>query len=114
MITAEEARALLDESIVDQVARDAYTNSLDLATKGGGPYDDLPERAKERTRVMVRDVLTAYLQTEEVARKLDQVTDLFERWAAEEDEHRRDKQYGIAEGLKIASDDLRRVIHGGK
>ena len=44
---------------------------------------------------------------------LDRITDLFERWAAEEDEHRQAAAYGIAEGLRIAIEDLREAVHGG-
>lgn len=44
--------------------------------------------------------------------RLDRVTDLFERWAAEEAEHRRGGFFGIAEGLNIAIEELRAAVHG--
>lgn len=53
MITAE---------LIEQISEDAYTNTLDLAIKGGCSWNELPEWAKERTRVMVRDVLIAYFK----------------------------------------------------
>lgn len=43
---------------------------------------------------------------------LDRVTDLFEKWAAEEDEHRQAGEYGIAEGLSVAIEELREAVHG--
>lgn len=45
-------------------------------------------------------------------RRLDRVTDLFERWAAEESEHRTAGEYGIAEGLRVAIEELREAVHG--
>jgi hypothetical protein len=42
----------------------------------------------------------------------DRVTDLFEKWAAEESEHRKDGVYGLAEGLHIAIEELREAVHG--
>jgi hypothetical protein len=43
---------------------------------------------------------------------LDRVTDLFEKWAAEENEHTVAGEYGLAEGLRVAIDDLRTAVHG--
>lgn len=51
---------------------------------------------------MVRDLRT----------QQDRVTDLFETWAAEENEHRLANEFGIAEGLKVAIDGLREAVHG--
>ena len=45
---------------------------------------------------------------------LDRVTALFEKWAAEEDEHRQAGEYGLAEGLRVAIEDLRAAVHGGR
>lgn len=43
---------------------------------------------------------------------LDRVTDLFEKWATEENLHRTSGEYGLAEGLNIAITDLRGAVHG--
>ena len=51
-------------------------------------------------------------ETADLRAQLDRVTDLFEAWAAEENEHRKAGEYGIAEGLGIASDSLRGAVHG--
>lgn len=50
--------------------------------------------------------------TDNARAALDRITDLFEKWAAEEDEHRQAAAYGIAEGLRIAIEDLREAVHG--
>lgn len=42
---------------------------------------------------------------------LGRVTDLFEEWAAEQEEHTRAGEYGIAEGLNVAIDGLREAVH---
>lgn len=68
---------------------------------------------------IVRRVRAVAKEIREVptAESIDRVTALFEKWAAEEDEHRKGgasgipTAYGIAEGLRIASDDLRAAIH---
>jgi len=38
------------------------------------------------------------------------VTDLFEKWAAEENEHRVAGEYGLAEGFRVASEELRAAL----
>ncbi|MFG1794201.1 hypothetical protein [Nocardia sp. NPDC049149] len=43
---------------------------------------------------------------------LDRVTDLFEKWAEEEAEHRAAGEHGIAEGLHVAIEELRVAVHG--
>lgn len=48
----------------------------------------------------------------ELEAQLDRVTGLFEQWAAEEAEHRRDGFLGIAEGLNVAIEELRTAVHG--
>lgn len=48
----------------------------------------------------------------ELGRQLDRVTDLFEKWAAEENEHRKAGEFGIAEGLHVAIEELRTAVHG--
>lgn len=48
----------------------------------------------------------------ELEAQQDRVTDLFETWAAEENEHRLANEFGIAEGLKVAIDGLREAVHG--
>lgn len=45
-------------------------------------------------------------------RRLNRVTDLFEKWATEECEHRAAGEYGIAEGLRVAIEELREAVHG--
>lgn len=47
----------------------------------------------------------------ELERRLDRVTDLFEAWAAEENEHRTAGQLGIAEGLHVAIEALQEAVH---
>lgn len=46
--------------------------------------------------------------------RLDRVTDLFEKWAAEENEHRVAGEFGLAEGLHVAIEDLREAVHGAR
>lgn len=48
----------------------------------------------------------------ELERRLDRVTDLFEAWAAEENEHRIAGEFGLAEGLHVAIEALREAVHG--
>lgn len=48
----------------------------------------------------------------ELEKRLDRVTDLFEAWAAEENEHRAAGELGIAEGLHVAIEALREAVHG--
>ncbi|WP_433568115.1 hypothetical protein ACQP1O_42945 (plasmid) [Nocardia sp. CA-151230] len=48
----------------------------------------------------------------ELEQRLDRVTDLFEAWAAEENEHRTAGYFGIAEGLHVAIEQLREAVHG--
>lgn len=69
---------------------------------------------------IVRRVRAVANQAREIpsGEPVDRVTELFEKWAAEEDEHRKagasgiPTAYGIAEGLRIASDDLRAALGG--
>lgn len=44
--------------------------------------------------------------------QLDRVTDLFEKWAAEENEHRVAGEFGLAGGLHVAIEMLREAVHG--
>jgi len=54
----------------------------------------------------------ARARVHELGRQLDRVTDLFEKWAAEENEHRKAGEFGIAEGLHVAIEELRAAVHG--
>jgi hypothetical protein len=58
------------------------------------------------------DLRAARKRIADLEAQLDRVTDLFEKWAAEESEHRRDGYYGIAEGLHVAIEELRVAVHG--
>jgi hypothetical protein len=60
----------------------------------------------ESGRAIEQDALHAAIQT------ISRVTDLFEKWAAEESEHRAAGEYGLAEGLHVAIEELRMVVHG--
>lgn len=48
----------------------------------------------------------------ELEAQRDRITDLFEQWAAEENEHRLAGEFGIAEGLHVAIEMLRQAVHG--
>ncbi|MEV5394504.1 hypothetical protein, partial [Nocardia farcinica] len=64
-----------------------------------------------------RDKLARLLAAEsarvaELEAQLDRVTDLFEEWAAEENEHRVAGEFGLAGGLHVAIEMLREAVHG--
>lgn len=64
-----------------------------------------------------RDKLARLLAAEsarvaELEAQLDRVTDLFEEWAAEENEHRAAGEFGLAGGLHVAIEMLREAVHG--
>ncbi|MFE3060577.1 hypothetical protein [Nocardia sp. NPDC059239] len=48
----------------------------------------------------------------ELEQRLDRVTDLFEAWAVEENDHRTAGELGIAEGFHVAIEALREAVHG--
>lgn len=55
---------------------------------------------------------TEHVQDDSGPGVLDRVTDLFEKWAAEENQYRVMGEYGLAEGMNIAINDLRAAVHG--
>lgn len=89
----------------------------DLRPNAGPPNPPLTD---ERLRQLAYDPIVASnanevgmaLELLELRQCRDRVTDLFESWAAEEAEHRRDGFLGIAEGLNVAIEELRQAVHG--
>jgi len=51
-------------------------------------------------------------QLAELVAQRDRVTDLFETWAAEENEHLLAGEHGLAEGIHAAIEMLREAVHG--
>lgn len=73
------------------------------------------DRARDPEAVVARLRKHVWAETERAniaEGRLSRVTDLFEKWAAEEDEHRQAGEYGIAEGLSVAIEELREAVHG--
>lgn len=90
-----ELEAALDESRGD-------------AGRAHGQAGALLARVVElRANVTARDARIAELEAQR-----DRVTDLFEAWAAEENEHRLAGEHGLAEGLHVAIEMLRLAVHG--
>lgn len=58
------------------------------------------------------DQARARISQADLEAQMDRVTDLFEKWAAEENEHRTAGEFGIAEGLHVAIEELRGAVHG--
>lgn len=86
-----------------------------MATRGGETTEKIcalvgadPEDAGMVPAVVDR-VVAEHLT---LRKRLDRVTDLFEKWAAEESEHRAAGEYGIAEGFRVAIEELREAVHG--
>ncbi len=86
----------------DHRGRKVWVAAADLASEQSGRED-------AELIVWARNHLPALL---DAAEKLDRATDLFEKWAAEESEHRAAGEYGIAEGLHVAIEELRYAVHG--
>lgn len=97
-VDARIFRADMDKLTLDRVADElgCTREQLDL-WRALGVVTDL---RKTRDRV------------HELGAQMDRVTDLFEKWAAEENEHRTAGEFGIAEGLHVAIEELRTAVHG--
>lgn len=68
--------------------------------------------AESEVKAMARELLAARARIAELEAQRDRVTNLFEAWAAEENEHRLAGEHGLAEGLHVAIEMLRLAVHG--
>lgn len=86
----------------------ALDESRGYAGRAHGQAGALLARTVElRAQVAARDARVAELEAQR-----DRITDLFEKWAAEENEHLLAGELGIAEGLHVAIEMLRLAVHG--
>lgn len=63
-------------------------------------------------RQMAAELVERRAHDAELEAQRDRVTDLFEKWAAEENEHLLAGEHGLAEGLHVAIEMLRLAVHG--
>ncbi len=98
----------IQTELVQQLGR-LYMDFTHPATAERLQFVQYREHAKANATAIVDLLLPDHR-----AAVLDPVTDLFEKWAAEEQEHRRAGELGLAEGLHAAIEDLRTAIHGRK
>ncbi len=96
---------------------DGNATGLDGWTGPGRGSAEVDSQAVYNRDRVVRKVLDELNETPAtppgfVVGCLDRVTDLFEKWAEEESEHRAAGEHGIAEGLHVAIEELREAIHG--
>lgn len=118
MPTSEQARALVlamslacGRMLDDDQAQNYVEFEVSPAGRTGQPgYVVHVRRAAGPSPHTLRREAEA--RVAELEAQLDRVTDLFESWAAEEAEHRRDGFLGIAEGLNVAIEELRQAVHG--
>lgn len=102
---ADEVEARIFRADSDKVTLDRVADEL------GCTRDRLDLWA---ARAVVMDLRRARDRVHELGGQVDRVTDLFEKWAAEENEHRTAGEFGLAEGLHVAIEELRAAVHGGE
>ncbi|WP_454199540.1 hypothetical protein [Nocardia sp. Marseille-Q1738] len=100
----EKGRALIESGLSTRHLHELET---------GCTAERLCERCVRDALVSAESMIAARdARITELEAQRDRVTDLFEKWAAEESEHRAAGEYGIAEGLHVAIEELRQAVHG--
>lgn len=81
--------------------------------RAGGPSPHtLRREAEARAAKAEARIVDLEDERDDLGETVGRVTDLYEAWAAEENEHRAAGEFGLAEGLHVAIKALREAVHG--